>query len=91
MIQITPQMRILVAIEPQSTSPRQSTLRFMMVLTRFPTVSGCARAEVISPQISPRMPSFSCISSSGTPLVSGTAIFTQMSCSTIMPQKNTKT
>ena len=35
--------------------------------------------------------SFCWISSSGTPLVSGTIVFTQISCSTIMPQKNRKT
>src|ERR1043165_3539989 len=32
-----------------------------------------------------------CMASSGTPLVSGTRVFTQMSWSTIMPQKNRKT
>ena len=37
------------------------------------------------------MPSRLCICSSGTPLVSGTMVFTQTSCSTIMPQKNRKT
>ena len=37
------------------------------------------------------IPSFFCICSSGTPLVSGTMSFTQMSWSTIMPQKNRKT
>ena len=37
------------------------------------------------------MPSLRCICSSGTPLVSGTMVFTQMSCRTIMPQKNRKT
>ncbi len=32
-----------------------------------------------------------CICSSGTPLVSGTMHFTQMSCNTIIPQKKRKT
>ena len=37
------------------------------------------------------IPSFSCICSNGTPLVSGTMNFTQMSWRTIMPQKKRKT
>src|SRR5665213_4240921 len=37
------------------------------------------------------MPSCCWICASGTPLVSGTIVFTQMSWSTIMPQKNRKT
>jgi hypothetical protein len=37
------------------------------------------------------IPSFFCICSSGTPLVSGTMNFTQMSWSTIMAQKKRKT
>ncbi len=36
------------------------------------------------------MPSFACISSSGTPLVSGTIVFTQTSWRTIMKQKKPK-
>ena len=37
------------------------------------------------------MPSCFWICSSGTPFVSGTVVFTQMSCRTIMPEKNEKT
>jgi len=37
------------------------------------------------------MPSCFWISSSGTPFVSGTMVFTQMTCSTIIPAKNAKT
>ena len=37
------------------------------------------------------MPSFFWMSSSGTPLVSGTIVLTQMSCRTIMKAKNEKT
>ena len=36
------------------------------------------------------IPNFFSISSSGTPFVSGTMTFTQISCSTIMQQKNVK-
>lgn len=43
------------------------------------------------PTEAPATPSASCIASSVTPLVSGTIVRTQMSCSTIMLQKNRKT
>src|SRR5436190_17999413 len=37
------------------------------------------------------IPNSSCTCSSGTPFVSMTMVFTQISCRTIMPQKNRKT